>query len=234
MFWDTLSVCQSQAKPLPHHGPRRLADPSHKCMDLSDMLPRYTCKDGGVCYSGSSLKTPCALTEPLPQPTPLPSFLTPAGPALGGGEMRLSTALPSPLLSLGPWEPGLRWRGCSPQTGNASLGSCLQEDRVHGLGAGGGWAVLRVSSAGCEGFSMGTGFTDTCMCDTGITSWSPSCSQSLLHGPGWSPLPFLEAAGGMCSEPGTQDGPWGANWRINPVTASAFLFVCLFNFLFYF
>ena len=53
----------------------------------------------------------------------------------GGGA---GAALPSPLLSLGPWEPGLRGGGGGPQTGNASLGSLLQEGRVHGGGGGQG------------------------------------------------------------------------------------------------
>lgn len=91
---------------------------------------------------------------PIPHPPPHPaSFLAPA--RLGvcvGEEERQRAALSSPLLSLGPWEPGLRGGGGGPQTGNASLGSCCRRAgcKGWGWGLGRGWAVLRVSRAAKE------------------------------------------------------------------------------------
>ena len=80
---------------------------------------------------------PHLYTKLLPQPPPTPQ-LPGSSWCVGGGRGARGgggAALPSPLLSLGPWEPGLRGGGGSPQTGNASLGSCCKRAGCMGEGA---------------------------------------------------------------------------------------------------
>ena len=130
-----------------------------------------------------------------------PSFLvapawTGAGMAGAGGRGRRGeeggqgAALPSPLLSPGPWEPGLRGGGGGPQTGNASLGSYCRRQGAGGRGLG------RVSRAGGEGagerpcMGMGHTMTHAHVCVTQASHvWSPPCPQGPLPGPGRGPPP---------------------------------------------